>query len=53
MIESMVVIVLLPVLAGMGLNYFFPELTGKLGTTVAPLVSVLAVTVQRFRKIGG
>lgn len=45
MIGDMVQIVLLPVVGGMTLNYFFPSLVDGLGRSVAPLVSVLAVTM--------
>ena len=45
MMKSMVMIVLLPVIGGMVLNYLFPKLIDQVGQTVAPLVSVLAVTM--------
>lgn len=45
MIWSMVTVVLLPVLGGMTLNYFFPKLIDHVGQTVAPFVSVIAVTM--------
>ena len=45
MMTSMVMIVLLPVVGGMVLNYFFPSLIDRVGKTVAPLISVVAVTL--------
>ncbi len=45
MVWSMVTVVLLPVTAGMVLNGLFPSLVDHVGRTVAPLISVLAVTL--------
>ncbi|MFT5406800.1 MAG: BASS family bile acid:Na+ symporter [Verrucomicrobiales bacterium] len=45
MVGNMVIIVLLPVLGGMTLNYFFPSLRERVGQTIAPLISVLAITM--------
>lgn len=45
MIGDMVLIVLLPVVGGMTLNTIFPGLIDRVGKTLSPLVSVLAVTL--------
>ncbi len=45
MIGDMILIVLLPVVGGMMLNFFFPSLIDSVGKTISPFVSVLAVTL--------